>query len=150
MAGIIMFIIKYVFRSLHLLSFALIFGNVCYDFYFGKRFAKVEGDAKLAIIASSVILIISGLVNMILLIVEQKYEKTSSYNLWKRLIILKFFLTFSLTPLLEKIFKLVGANEESCPNVRLGIMVILFLMSPFLRYYREQNLIPMNLNSSKF
>jgi uncharacterized membrane protein len=142
MVGVVFFSIKYIFRTLHMISFALIFGNACYDIYFGKRFPKLQGATLALNIISSLVLIISGLINMILLIVEKKYEKDSSYQLWKRILIGKFFLTLLLTPLLDKSFNLLNLDVENVPNVRFSLMTLMFLVSPFLRFYREYYLLP--------
>ena len=141
MVGTLWFSVKYVFRSLHMLTFAFIFGNACYDFYFGRRFSTLTGSALTFNITSSLVLIISGFINMLLLIFENRYEKTSSYQLWKNLLITKFFLSFLLTPLLEKSLKVVGMNESKASDIRLFLMGVLFLISPFLRFYREYNLV---------
>jgi putative copper export protein len=135
--SVLLFSAKYIFRTLHMGSFGLIFGNLIYDYLFGKRVDTISADFKkpftsLSIIAG-IVLMLSGLVNMIILVIENKYNKNSAYEFWKKSLIAKFFLTLSLTPLLD----LVIADKSICFNVRVAIVVALFSISPFLRYFRE-------------
>ena len=92
-------------------------------------------------IAFYVLIIISGLVNMILLIVEKKYIKDFSYELWKKSLIVKFIITILITPALEGLIAL-GVKEEDKVNsiaipIRFTVMLIIFFGSSFLRYHRE-------------
>ena len=103
----------------------------------------------------------SGLVNMILLIKENMYLKDKCYQIWKRLLILKFIMTLSLTPLLEKIFPIklfVDISADSTKNnsdisnfyfnFRFYVVLVIFLLSPFLRYFREYKLKPQKVIST--
>jgi uncharacterized membrane protein len=118
-------------------SFAIFFGNYLIDLSFGKRNITNSVNKKIDIIfhTSSAVLMISGLVNMIILVKENKYLKNSAYKLWKNLIIGKFFLSIMLTPLLEKVVRIDTPGVHW--KIRLSIVMSLFLMSPFLRYFRE-------------
>lgn len=137
------YILKYTFRSLHLLSFALIAGNMTYDNFFGKRSSHIEKSLtqkfNMSHVIFSVILMISGLINMIILVKENKYVKNVSYEVWKKLLIFKLILTLALTPVLELI---LGGNTETNFKTRFYIVTLAFLISPFLRYFRESMLIP--------
>jgi hypothetical protein len=132
-----LFALKYLFRTLHIGSFGLIFGNIIYDYLWGRRLENIPTDLKKPFsvlhIISSIILIISGLVNMIILVVENKYAKTSQYDFWKKLLIFKFLATLSITPLLD----LAVSDKDTCFKIRTGVVFGLFIISPFIRYFRE-------------
>jgi hypothetical protein len=141
----IFYIAKYLFRTLHMASFAFIFGNIFIDNLFGKRLiaAGDERTYKLYHISSSVVLIVSGLINMIILIKENKYVKDFSFQIWKKLLVTKFVLSLLLTPLLEKILPIQKFTNNSTDvyfKIRLYLILGMFLISPFLRFYREYKL----------
>ncbi len=140
MKALLFNLIKYIFRSLHISSFALLFGNMLIDNNFGSRIISFQNDKiyKMIMMFSGIFLIVSGLINMILLIIENKYDKNSEYKLWKNLLIIKFFASLSLTPLIEKILPFL--TKDQLLSTRVFILIPLFLISPFLRYYREGNL----------
>jgi hypothetical protein len=143
----VFFGVKYIFRLIHMVSFAFVFGNVSYDLFMAKRTANLEKEDSLRktyvglTITFSVLLIISGLINMILLLIEKKFAKDSNYNFWKKSLIAKFLITILLTPILERLIS-IGVTEENqiesiALPVRFAIMLILTLFSPFLRFFRE-------------
>jgi hypothetical protein len=150
--------IKYIFRVFHIGSFALIFGNLFVDYLFEQRSKTISATDRsnyvLLHISSSVLLMISGLVNMIILIYENKYAKNTSYTIWKYLLIFKFFMSLVLTPLLEKILPLNYFTEKNVNTltiedksriyfkVRVGVTLALFLISPLLRFLREYGMKP--------
>ena len=129
----------------------------------GNRIVK-KVDRKMFTIfhvSTCIVLLVSGLINMILLAKENKYIKNLSYNIWKKLLIAKFILTLALTPILEKIIPSslinnnfpVDANASSNNanayfKIRLSIVLGLFLISPFLRFFREYNLKPLKGNEN--
>jgi hypothetical protein len=132
-------------------SFAFIFGNLVFDHMWGVRsILKVDKKSYTIFhVASCITLMISGLINMIILVKTNNYIKNLAYAVWKNILIGKFILTLALTPILEKIVP-SGAFTQN-PNVasdntkngniyfkiRLTVVIMLFLFSPFLRYYRE-------------
>ena len=138
------FLLKYFMRCLHLLTFAYLFGHVSYDLYFGKRFPSLTGNNLASTVSFIVVLIISGIINMILIIIEKKFEKDNHYQIWKKILIAKLFITIFLTPLLEKIVNIFTSNasiiDDISLKIRFPLMFLLFLSSPFLRYYREHYL----------
>jgi hypothetical protein len=140
MKTMILNLIKYIFRSLHITAFGLLFGNMCIDHYNRSRIIEFKDDKsyKFTMMLSGIILIASGLINMIILVVENKYTKNIDYKIWKNLLIFKFFASLSLTPLLEKIFPFMA--KEQLLQARVFIVIPLFLMSPFSRYFREGRL----------
>lgn len=138
------FSLKYIFLFIHIFSFAMIFGNVSYDLFIKKRIESTDPDRSTYIVLSitfSVLIIISGLVNMILLIVEKKFIKDMHYEVWKKSLITKFILTIFLTPALEGLISLGIDNKDNVDyiaiRIRFSIMLIFVLGSSFLRYYRE-------------
>jgi len=155
---LIFLITKYIFRTIHMGSYAMIFGNMALDFFFGQRSKSLESSEKskflLLHIASSILLLLSGLINMIILVVENKYSKNKAYAVWKYLLMTKFFFTLVLTPLLEKFLPLnffTSKNLNSITfeeksqiyfKVRFGTTLVLFLISPFLRFLREYSMNP--------
>jgi hypothetical protein len=142
MKAFIHFCTKYVFRTLHLASFAFLVGNIVVDYLFGKRTASMELTAKQAYtklhIAASIVVIVSGLINMALLLVESKFKKDSHYKVWKLILWIKFFATLTLTPVLERVLPSTTDKELYCQQIRLVLITGTFLVSPFLRYYREK------------
>ena len=141
MKAMIFNIIKYIFRSLHISAFGILFGNMCIDYYYGSRIIefKEEKSYKITMMLSGIILIAAGLINMIILVVDNKYTKNRDYQIWKNLLIFKFFASLGLTPLIEKVFPFL--NKEQLLQARVYILIPLFFLSPFLRYFREGRLI---------
>lgn len=137
--SLLSFSVKYLFRTLHMGTYALIFGNMAFDYMFGKRTLQDKRQYTFIHIISCVVLMLSGLINMIILVKDNQYVKNLSYQTWKYVLMLKFFLTLSLTPLLEKLY--TGTSEELF-KIRFSLTVLLLLLSPLLRYFRESNLIP--------
>jgi hypothetical protein len=145
------YVTKYLFRVLHIGSFGLIFGNMLMDHLFGKRVLETnQKEYTILHVSTCIVLMVSGLVNMILLIKENKYVKNMSYELWKKLVIAKFFLSFALTPILEKVVPstmLVGQSASTADvskayfKIRLYLVLGMFFLSPFLRFFREYNLV---------
>jgi hypothetical protein len=137
------FVTKYIFRTLHIATYGLIFGNLVFDYFFGSRSIRKtdKNYYKFFHILSSVILMVAGVINMIILIKENNYVKNIYYEVWKKILILKVLLTLGLTPILEKIIptSLVPKNDTAYffLKIRLVITTVLFLVSPFLRYWRE-------------
>ncbi len=138
------FPLKLTFRFLHMFSFAIVFGNVCYDLFVKRRINPSDNQKGLYFgmnILFYVILIVSGLINMLLLIWEKKFNKDFHYEVWKKSLIAKFFLTIFLTPLLETLISLGIKDEEKVNNIaipiKFTIMIIFTLGSSFLRFFRE-------------
>lgn len=133
------FILKYFCRIVHMFSFAMLFGNVAYDIFIQPR-------PSLAIYSSLsitfyIFIILSGLVNMILFIVETKYIRDFHYEIWKKSLIVKFIITIFITPALEAILSL-GVKDEAkisgiANPIKFTVMLIFILGSSYLRYYRE-------------
>lgn len=139
-----MFIMKYIFRFLHMLSFAILFGFTSYDLFLNTKVNKDEyliSKQKTLNILFFVIVMISGLVNMILLVKEKKYEKDTPYNIWKISLMIKFFLTLLITPILESLISIGVQTQTEIDSyavpIKFTIMLIFILGSPFLRFYRE-------------
>lgn len=136
---------KYIFRTIHMGTYAFIFGNLFFDHFWGTRsiLRNQKNQYKYFHIISSIMLILSGLVNMFILIKENSYVKDVKYKIWSLTLYLKFFLTMTITPLLEKFYPafLLPENKNDHPSyylkLRLIIACIAFLLSPFLRYLRE-------------
>ena len=149
--SLVFYVTKYLFRVLHIGSFGLIFGNMLMDHLFGKRVLETNQKGyTLLHVTTCIVLMVSGLVNMILLIKEVRYVKNTSYEIWKKLIIAKFFLSLALTPLLEKVVPSSILIKQSASTteisqayfkLRLSLVLGMFFLSPFLRFFREYNLI---------
>ena len=137
------FFTKYLFRALHMASFGVIFGHMILDQLFGKRILADRKGFTIFFVSSCVVLMASGLINMLILIKENKFVRNQNYEIWKKLLIFKFFLSFSLTPLLEKLIPIKVDESDSSNStniffkIRLGLVLLMFLMSPFLRFFRE-------------
>ena len=91
MSNFVLHVMKYIFRSLHISTFGLLFGNMLTDYFFNQKMISPmdEKSYKLLMMFSGIILMGSGLINMILLIVENKYLKNPAYKIWKNLLIIK-------------------------------------------------------------
>jgi len=150
------FIIKYIFRLIHIVSFAFIFGNVSYDLFISRRVPinsqtstslQVEKQNKIYFgltVAFYVLIILSGLINMIILVIEKKFVKDRNYNLWKYLLVIKTFVTIFLTPILDYFIELTTDEESAFTialKIRFSFLLILTLISPFLRFLREYYLL---------
>lgn len=148
------FLTKYMFRAVHLATFALIFGNITLDYYLDKRSSHLSADLRQTYIKihiiSSVALVVSGLVNMIILVKENKFKKDLAYNVWKSILMFKFFATLTLTPILERAVPNYLHKEDDIRKIRLTVVIGLFLVSPFLRYFREKFLSSSNDAEKKF
>jgi hypothetical protein len=140
----LIFTFKYIFRVIHVFSFAMLFGNVSYDLFMSPRSYPADpysSTFSALSITFYVLIMISGVANMILLILEKKFIKDFHLGVWKKSIILKFILTIFITPALEGLISL-GVSEENkitsiAIPIRFSIMLIILLGSSFLRYYRE-------------
>ena len=84
MPSSLLFLTKYIFRTLHMASFAILFGNYALDYLFGQRHIEKINKRGFSILfhSSSAILLISGLINMIILVKENKYVKKISISLF--------------------------------------------------------------------
>jgi putative copper export protein len=130
------FITKYIGRVIHILSFSLIFGNLAFDLFYQKRL-NTNG----LIIVLWVLVILSGLANMLLLIFEKKFERNIYYEVWKKTLIVKFFISIFMTPALEALIS-IGENDKDKVDsialpIRFTILLVFILGSSFIRYYRE-------------
>lgn len=141
--------VKYIFRFFHIFAFAMVFGNVSYDLFVKIRVTgqdTYKGVNQGLNIFFYVLIIISGLVNMILLVIEKKFIKDFQYEIWKKSLIVKFILTLFITPLLEFLISISVNEQDKIDSIALPIkftlMLIFTLASPFLRFYREYYLTP--------
>jgi putative copper export protein len=138
------FIIKYIGRIIHILAFSLIFGNVAFDLFYQRRVDSKTGYRSSYngfIIALWVLVILSGLANMLLLIFEKKFERNIHYEIWKKSLIAKFLISIFLTPALEALIALGELDQDKVDSIalpiRFTILLLFILGSSFLRYYRE-------------
>lgn len=146
------FIIKYIFRLFHIVPFAFIFGNVSYDLFISHRVPIESGpsinkdiDKQNKIYFSLtdafyILIILSGLINMIILVVEKRFVKDSNYNLWKYLLIFKTFVAIFITPILDYFIELTTDKASSfivALKIRFTSLLILTFISPFLRLFKE-------------
>jgi hypothetical protein len=132
---------KYIFRTLHLGTFAFLFGNLICDWIFGKRSDAFSGETTrmyaLLHAGSGLILMISGLINMIILIKEGRYKKDFYSRIWRYLLYAKFALTLTLTPILDAVVPNSENKGRVTMTIRLVAASVAFLVSPFMRYFRE-------------
>lgn len=138
------FIFKYIFRTFHIISIVFVFGHLSYTVFFGPR--EQSSSLQAVNITFSIILILSGLFNMITMILEKAYKKDSlPYKLWKYSLMVKVFLSLFLTPLMNAIVKSAvdDPKNETSDKARFSLALVMFLYSPFLRYYREYFMKPL-------
>lgn len=136
--------IKYVFRLLHIGSYGVFSAFLLGDYL------TPEGSQRLSKSVSSgfhallgIILLASGLINMIILIIENKFKKDSNMSVWKYLLYAKVGLFLLLTPLYDKfIAPFFGINSEvDLIKAKLIFFTLALLLSPFTRFFREKYLI---------
>jgi hypothetical protein len=152
MVNPLLFFTKYIFRTLHVGSVAIFTGNYFFDYFFGKRL--IEDTLTKSYLKTStilgVILVVSGLVSMIIQIIENKFIKNFAYEFWKKILIAKFFIAcVALTPLINKIISptLIPdevARKSQIFNLQCYVIFGLFLISPFLRFFREYYMLSSN------
>ena len=150
------FIKKYIFRLILMVSFAFIFGNVSYDIFISRRLPLDLNEKDLnnihlnkiylgLTVTFAILLIISGLINMILLVIEKKFVKDSNYSLWKIILVVKTCITIFLTPILDwfiGLFSTIENTDMISLKIKFTFMLILTFISPFLRFFREYYLKP--------
>lgn len=146
MNSYLLFLIKYLFRLLHIGSYGLFSAVLIGDYVLGGSGNNISSYlTKFQHIVLGVILGASGLINMIILIKDNKYAKTRSLKVWKYLLYLKFVLFLLLTPLYDKFIapnyymQLLNLFGNYPP--KLVFFIISLVLSPFLRFYRENYLI---------
>ena len=135
--------VKYLFRTIHMLSFAYLFGNFSYDYFFGFRSNTLSEELlpklKRTNIIIGVLLILTGLINMIILLKEKNYVRDSAYYLWRRTFEVMFCISLVIfTPLFDMLCGKFGVDDrEVLFKWKLIMMTVIFLLSPALRFYRE-------------
>ncbi len=136
--------IKYIFRLFHIGSYGIFSAFLLGDYMIP------DGNVKLSKLVSGgfhallgIILLASGLINMIILIIENKYVKDGNTKIWKYLLYAKVSLLLFLTPLYDKIVApFFGVNsEKDLINAKLLFFTLALLLSPFTRYFREKYLV---------
>lgn len=145
------FFLKFTFRFFHIFSFSILFGNVSFDLFVKQRINSNDPQKGLNMglnIFFNILIITSGLINMILLIKEKKYVKDFYYELWKKSLIIKFFLSLFVTPILDAsisiwISEYDQVNRLAVP-IKFSLMLIFTLWSNFVRYFREYYMKPTN------
>ncbi len=152
-----MFILKYSFRLIHILSYGIFMGLLINDAFinnhskgnkFNRHFIPQGYHVLLGIF-----FLISGFVNMIILLKENKYKRDFHLTLWKYLLYTKTCLFILLTPLFDNvIFPMVYSSQDNeysshlKAKMKLVIFLVGLLVSPFTRYYRETFLTKLKLD----
>jgi len=127
-----------------MLSFAYLFGNMSYDYFFGNR--SVDTNVAPLLLKTNmfmgIILVVSGLINMIILLKEKPYIRNFEYYVWRRSFEAMFLAAiFCLTPLFDFVLHRLGVEDKNVINkYKLIIVCFMFAVSPGLRFYRENYL----------
>lgn len=138
---------RYTFRTIHMFSFSLLLGNLFFDHFFIRRFPSEYETYILVNLFFTVLLVVAGLVNLYIMTSYNKYVKNFHYELWKILIIVKLILSLFLTQITDKMFSILlnGERSHRISDVSISfkayLILILTLISVFVRYYRESFLI---------
>ncbi len=132
----LLFIIKYIIKTIHILSFGLMVGNVSYDIYFGKKLDK-HPEFKVFAIVFNLLLIFSGLFTYLIIVYENKYQNSTQYNIYRGITLIKLIITTLITIMVQ--------YYSSLATLIFALYTISFLISPFLRFYRE-HLVPTEKN----
>ena len=149
---------KYIFRLIHIGTFGFYSGLFLNEFIINYYNSNLDNvfltliPKKLFIILG-LFLAISGLINLIILIKENKYVKDYNLKIWKYILYFKLFLFLQLTPLLEKIALpvLFKYNLESFDNneklystsiykIKALVFLLALIVSPYARFHREKYL----------
>mmetsp|Transcript_29789 Transcript_29789/g.34413 ORF Transcript_29789/g.34413 Transcript_29789/m.34413 type:complete len:150 (+) Transcript_29789:36-485(+) len=132
------FILKYVFRVLHIGPVALYAGKVCYDYLFGDPTAAYSKSEKTFYGIAGVLILVSGLVNTFVILQTKKNLPKENHKVWSMISHTKLLLTMIFfTPLCGMIL-----SQENKVSVQFWLVASFVLISPFMRYYREYYTIP--------
>lgn len=134
-------LIKYFFRLVHITSESLYFAIILGDYALKERVSTQISKANHILLGLAFLL--SGLINMIILIVDNKYKKDKNTTIWKYLLFIKIGLFLFLTPLFDKFLgPLIGITEQSTHNsIKLTLILLGILVSCFTKNFRETYLI---------
>lgn len=143
------FLLKYIFRLLHIGSYGVFSAILLNDILIQDSESKISKlMTKREFILLALTLMISGFVNMIILIKENKFKKSKSLTFWKYLLYIKFCLFLLLTPFFERIIlPLIIKDSENTDythvkaNFKFMFFTIALIISSFTRFYRETYLI---------
>jgi hypothetical protein len=126
--SLVLFIVKYIIKLIHILSFGLMVGNVSYDIYFGN---KLINHPEFIVFAKvfNILLIFSGLVTYLIIVYENKYQNSTQYNIYRAITLIKLVITIIITIMVQ--------YYSSLPILIFVLYTVCFFISPFLRFYRE-------------
>lgn len=131
------FIIKYIFRLIHISSYGIFCALLFNEYIVSTSNIQIS---KIFYISLGLALSISGIINMIILLKENNFEKDKRYNFWKFLLYFKFIGFLFLTPLFDKL--LYSDENPKIKKYSRGLFFLFALiLSPFARFYREKYLI---------
>lgn len=139
--------LKYIFRLIHIASFGFYSAIFISEFVINdenKDFRLSTAIPKKLHIIFGLLLSISGLINMIILIKDNKYQKDQFLTKWKYLLYFKFCLFILLTPFFDNIVLPLIPVLKDYKEQKMKIKCIFFLLgllvSPYTRFYRESKL----------
>ena len=125
------FYVKLGLRIVHILSASFVIGNILGDYAWGKRVGQGYTPA---FIASGVLLLVTGLINMVLLRPTQTMGSFSA--IWRSLVKFKLLLWCLLLPLPEMICRQAGVSFNRVAfNVPLVLVIV--LVSCYMKQHRD-------------
>jgi len=143
-----MFLIKYIFRLIHITSYGVFSALLINQFLSDSNKFQLNQTFNILL---GIAFLLSGLINMIILINENKFLKDKNFKIWKYILYLKFISFIFLTPVFDKfILPLLYNNSENTFKLKIKYKLVFFgiglLLSPFARFYREKYLKKENKN----
>jgi uncharacterized membrane protein HdeD (DUF308 family) len=126
------FFLKAFFRLLHIVSACIVVGNIVADLYWSPR---PESSYAALQISAGIILLVSGVVNIILLRPSKIFNHEDK-RIWSGLVYTKFALWFFFLHLPELIFEMFG---QTFPRVQFnfGLMSVIILFSVVAKVFRD-------------
>ena len=125
--------IKAIARVLHFSSVALCGSYVTGPLFYDDT-KKIPGWNKRAGEIGGILLVISGLVNWYYLKTFKPHAQKRDFVIWTAIVHSKLVLVLIIwTPIIT----LIIGNKHTVNWIRIGLMAVLFLVSPFVRRLRE-------------
>lgn len=147
-------LIKYLSRLIHISIYGFYSSLMINELWliifknFDKNNSLVNFIPKKYNILLGILITISGILNIIILCKENKYLKNKEFKFWKLMLYFKFFCFLMLTPLLDKLILPKHNNDTSnmlnnniSIYTRFLFFVMIILISPYIRFYREKYLV---------
>eukprot|EP01017_Pseudomicrothorax_dubius_P024033 TRINITY_DN2557_c0_g1_i2.p1 TRINITY_DN2557_c0_g1~~TRINITY_DN2557_c0_g1_i2.p1 ORF type:complete len:180 (+),score=41.33 TRINITY_DN2557_c0_g1_i2:61-540(+) len=129
-------VIKYLGRLFHIAPVMFVSGKIICDYLLSPTYGSYSTGLSVFFALNGILLIISGFANIYILKAKEKLR--NRFGVWVGLTHLKLLISLIFfTP----IAKFVGSKleaESTVLAIQFYIIVVFFIISPFLRFYRER------------